>query len=126
MLKDYSMSFFNSTRMRNSLLVLIGTAVAAGMFLLIRTPNSAKSNKNCLTIGMLPADAPFYSINENGQAEGFDVDVARAVAERMGKDFVFKELGVPELFIALQTGKIDMFLCGLSITTKRLEKIAMV
>ena len=120
------MNFLKNIRARGFFLVFVSISFVVGLFFVTRMFFSQKQNNNFLIVGMLPADAPFYSINESGEPEGFDVDVARAIAQRMGKSIEFKELSVPELFMALQVGKVDMFLCGLSITKKRLEKIAMV
>lgn len=79
-----------------------------------------------LIVGMLGADAPFMSMNENGEFEGFDVDVAKLIAQQLGKKLEIHEMGVSELFIALEQHTIEMMMCGLAITNSRLEKLAMV
>lgn len=79
-----------------------------------------------LVIGMLAADPPFMSINELNEFEGFDVDVARLIAQQLNRILNIKEMGMTELFIALENGSIDMIMCGLSITDDRLQRFAMV
>lgn len=85
-----------------------------------------KQPNDVLIAGMLGADAPFMSMNELGEFEGFDVDVAREIASRLGKELQIHEMGVSELFISLEQNRINMMMCGLAITKSRLERFAMV
>lgn len=98
------------------------------LFLATLIISSCSHNKpdNTLVVGMLGADAPFMSLNEHGQFEGFDVDVATNIATHLNKKLVIKEMGFAELFIALEQNSIDMIMCGLSITNARMEKFSMV
>ena len=43
-----------------------------------------------LIVGMAAGYAPFVSINPSGQYEGFDIDLAEALAKKMGKKLVNK------------------------------------
>lgn len=80
-----------------------------------------------LIVGIAAGYAPFVSINAAGQYEGFDIDVAHALADQMGKKLVLKDLGcMTSLFMALDQGKIDVIAWGLSITPERLERVAMI
>ena len=88
--------------------------------------NTAKKSDSVFVVGMLGADAPFMSINENGEYEGFDVDIAMSIANMLGKKLEIREMGVAELFIALEHNQIEMMMCGLAITKSRLEKFGMV
>ncbi len=81
-------------------------------------------NQNLLIVGVAADYAPYVSINQQGEYEGFDIDVARLLAEKMGKELVLKDYGsMSSLFMALDQGAIDIILWGISITQKRLEKI---
>jgi ABC-type amino acid transport substrate-binding protein len=80
-----------------------------------------------LTIGIAAGYAPYISINEQGQYEGFDIDVANLLANKLNKKIEFKDLGsMAPLMIALDQGSIDMIIWGLTITQERLNNIAMV
>jgi arginine transport system substrate-binding protein len=88
---------------------------------------SSKSNKKRFIIGTNGGYAPFVSVNPQGDYEGFDIDVAKALAQEMDYDLKIKDLGsMSSLFIALEQGKIDAIIWGLSITQERLKKIAMI
>ncbi len=74
-----------------------------------------------LVVGAYPANPPWEFINEQGTYEGFEVDVARAVAERLGMDVTFENLGFQALFAATASGRIDGAVSSISVTPERLE-----
>jgi polar amino acid transport system substrate-binding protein len=87
----------------------------------------SKPQDNLIVIGTAAGYAPFVSINEEGQYEGFDIDVANALARQMGKELVIQDMGsMTALFMALDQGKIDAIIWALSITQERLDKVAMI
>lgn len=82
---------------------------------------------NSLIVGVAAGYAPFVSIDPSGEYEGFDIDVARALAQELGKKLILQDLGsMSSLFTALDQGKIDMIMWGMSITPARLQQVAMV
>ncbi|MGB8467725.1 MAG: transporter substrate-binding domain-containing protein [Candidatus Babeliales bacterium] len=90
--------------------------------------NGATTQREDLwVVGIASGYAPFISTNGQGEYEGFDIDVANAIAQRMGKKLVLRDLGsMAPLFMALENGSIDAIMWGLSITAERLEKVAMI
>ncbi len=88
---------------------------------------TTESNEDTFVVGTVPDYAPFVSVNAQGDYEGFDIDVAKSLAQKLGKKLVLKDLGsMAPLFIALDQGSIDAIIWGLSITQSRLNKVAMV
>ena len=80
-----------------------------------------------LIVGMAAGYAPFVSINPSGQYEGFDIDLAEALAKKMGKKLVLKDLGnMTSLLTGLDCYQIDAIIWGMSITQDRLKEVAMV
>jgi ABC-type amino acid transport substrate-binding protein len=91
------------------------------------TQKNTEQAKAELILGTAAAYAPFVSINAEGNYEGFDIDVANALAQQMNKTLILKDLGcMTSLFTALEQGKIDAIIWGMSITQDRLQKVAMV
>jgi polar amino acid transport system substrate-binding protein len=83
--------------------------------------------KDTFIVGTAAGYAPFVSINATGAYEGFDIDIAQAVANAMGMQLEIKDLGsMTSLFMALDQGSIDAIIWGLSITQDRLKKVAMI
>lgn len=76
--------------------------------------------KGVLTIGTEGTYAPFtYHDASTGQLTGYDVDVARAVAAKLGVKPVFKETQFDAMFAGLQAGRFDMVANQISITPER-------
>jgi ABC-type amino acid transport substrate-binding protein len=115
---------------RNNILILaiLAAALASGYLLFKLSPsNQYQHNAHELVVGTAAGYAPFVSINADGQYEGFDIDIAHALAQQMGKTLVLKDLGsMAPLFTALDQGTIDCIIWGLTITANRLQKVAMV
>jgi polar amino acid transport system substrate-binding protein len=89
--------------------------------------NSTKQVRNTFIVGTATGYAPFVSINEQGDYEGFDIDTAHKLAETMHKKLVLKDLGsMSSLLIALQQGSIDAIIWGMSITPERANNYAMI
>jgi arginine transport system substrate-binding protein len=114
--------------MQNKLILyicLIGFCASVAILWFMHKPCAATTST--LIIGTAAGYAPFVSINQQGEYEGFDIDVAHALAKQMNKKVVLQDLGsMTPLFIALDQGTIDAIIWGLSITPQRLQKIAMI
>ncbi len=107
--------------------VICALSLAVGtIWRLTKQPATANASK-ALVIGMMSGWPPFMSINQRGDYEGYDVNVARLVAKRLGRDLEIKDLGaVQTIFIALEQGIIDMAMSGFDRTQKRIQEFNMV
>ncbi|MCK4499936.1 transporter substrate-binding domain-containing protein, partial [Candidatus Babeliales bacterium] len=82
--------------------------------------------KTPLIVGMMAGYAPFMTVNEDGDYEGFDVDVAKEFAKRMKREIRYKVMDLSELLFALDRKKIDLLVSGLTMTPERKKRIDMV
>ena len=80
-------------------------------------------NPHQLVVGMELASPPFDATDEHNQPAGIDVELARALADAMGKELVVRNTAFDGLIPALQTGKIDLILSSMTITAQRAESI---
>jgi len=89
--------------------------------------DSTRGLENQLIIGTASGYAPFVSINQRGEYEGFDIDVVKELAQRMNKELVIKDCGsmVP-LMLSLQNGSVDLLIWALEINQSRLREMDMV
>ncbi|HLJ31538.1 MAG TPA: transporter substrate-binding domain-containing protein [Candidatus Babeliales bacterium] len=107
-------------------LLCTGIAVIV-CFIFVQNFISSNNRKDTLIIGTTADYAPFVSINAQGEYEGFDIDIAIQLAEKMGKQLIIKDLGsMSPLFISLEQETIDAIIWGLSITQERLEKVILI
>ncbi|MGN6250305.1 MAG: amino acid ABC transporter substrate-binding protein [Marmoricola sp.] len=77
-------------------------------------------DKGVLTIGTEGTYPPFtFHAQGSGDLVGYDVDVARAVAAKLGVKAEFKETQFDAMFAGLQAGRFDMVANQVSITPER-------
>ena len=72
-----------------------------------------------LRIGLEAAYPPFEATDDRGEVEGFDVDLARALAESLGRPAVFRNMKFDALIPELQAGRIDVICSGMSFLPER-------
>lgn len=79
-----------------------------------------------LSVGMSADQPPMTALSKNGSLMGYDVDLARAMANAMRVQLDIKVLPFSELIPALESDKIDMIISNMSITPERTEQVAFV
>lgn len=114
--------------MKASLKLFFACLIVIGIYVVARSPRTLNSqDTNSLVVGTVGGYAPFVSMNEKGDYEGFDIDVAQALAAKLGKTLVLKDLGsMAPLLMALEQGSVDVVIWGMTITSERLQKFAMI
>ncbi|MBS0620521.1 MAG: transporter substrate-binding domain-containing protein [Verrucomicrobia bacterium] len=79
------------------------------------------------TVGTTSGYAPYVSLNSRGEYEGFDIDLAKLISEKLGKKLVIKDLGsMPSLMLGLKQKKVDALIWAISITEERQKQMEMV
>ncbi|WP_440996266.1 glutamine ABC transporter substrate-binding protein GlnH [Arhodomonas sp. SL1] len=74
-----------------------------------------------LLVAVDTAFVPF-EFEEDGEYKGFDIDLWKAVAERLDVDYELQPMDFNGIIPALQTGNVDLALAAISITAER-EKV---
>ncbi len=72
-----------------------------------------------LRIGIDPGYVPFEMKTIDGQLIGFDIELARAIADSLGVKAEFRDVEWDGIIPALKSGDIDMICSGMSITPER-------
>ena len=76
-----------------------------------------------LIVGTSADYPPFAFYNEAFELDGYDIALARLLAERLGVEVEFKDMAFDGLGGALQVGQIDAALAAISITDARRELV---
>ena len=79
-----------------------------------------------LVVGTSGEQPPLTAKTKDGKIIGLDADLARYMANAMDVKLRFEVLPFPELLPALESGKVDMILSGMTITPQRNLKVAFV
>ena len=64
---------------------------------------------------------PYEMTTDDGGFEGIDVEIASAVAAKLGLELVVDDMGFDAALISAQNGQSDMVMAGVSVTEARLE-----
>ena len=75
------------------------------------------------TLGLDADFAPMGFTEDDGTIVGFDIDLANAVAEKMGVKVEVKPIDWDSKSMELSTGKIDVIWNGFSITDERRQEV---
>lgn len=110
--------FFVSVLFLMSLMVSTGASAGSSMERIIK--------KGELAVGTSGTQPPMSATNKKGELIGMDVDLSRAMADAMGVKLKFVPMPFAELLPALEAGKVDMVLSGMTTTAERNKKVAFV
>ncbi len=83
--------------------------------------------KGKLVLGTSGNMTPMTRSIDNGKdAVGFDIDLAKAMAQSMGVELEIKVIAFDKLIPALKSGKVDVIISNMTITPKRNTQVAFV
>ncbi len=66
---------------------------------------------------------PYEMVADDGSFEGIDVQIASAIAEKLGLTLVVDDMDFGSVVTSVQTGKEDIAMAGLTVTEERKENI---
>jgi polar amino acid transport system substrate-binding protein len=81
-------------------------------------------DEGVLKIGTNLGYAPYEMMDEQGNAIGFDIDLAKLVAQQLGVKLDLVIVDWQGLLAGLTVGKYDLVICGLGRTLERAKKLA--
>ncbi len=79
-----------------------------------------------LRVGMTGEQPPFNVKNRDGKLIGVDVDLGQALARSMGVTLEIVEMPFAKLLPALEDGKVDIVMSGMTITLQRNVRVPFV
>lgn len=114
--------------MKKALLIL-------SVFLLLLAGCTTQKDDTTFIVGMECGYAPYNWTQsdktdsaveiEGGQyCDGYDVQIARRIADSMGKELVIRKISWEGLILSLQAGQIDAIIAGMSPTEERKKEIS--
>jgi len=76
-----------------------------------------------LRVGMEPGYMPFELTTQKGEIIGFDVDMAKRIAKKLGVKLELVSTAWDGIIPSLLTGKFDLLMSGMTITEERAKAI---
>lgn len=86
--------------------------------------SDGKPGTGPLIVGCEPEFEPFEYRNPDGDIIGFDPDLAALLAQEMGRELRIESFAWDAIIAALQQGKCDIILSGMSITEERRKRLS--
>ena len=66
---------------------------------------------------------PPYEFYQGSEIVGIDAEIAKAIADKLGLELQIQDMEFDSIITAVQTGKADMGLAGMTVTEERLKNI---
>jgi|TARA_A100001391_G_scaffold111858_1_gene75116 polar amino acid transport system substrate-binding protein len=111
----------------NKTLIGLGAAAALAVGLVAgpvaaQTPDEIQA-RGTVNIGLLVDFPPFGILDEAGNPDGYDADVARLLAEDMGVELNLVPVTGPNRIPYLVSNQVDILVASLGITPERAEQV---
>lgn len=107
--------------MKKVLALILAAVLATGMFAGcsgndsgLKTVESGK-----LIMATNATFPPYESLDDSGNIVGIDVDIAQAIADKLNLELVVDNMGFNAALEAVQKGKCDMVMAGVTVTDER-------
>ena len=104
-----------------SILVIVSLVILAGVMAIGIFNNKGISKEKIIMVteaGFAP-----YEFYKNNEIVGVDVEIAKKIAEKLGKELEIKDTDFDSIINEVKSGKADFGAAGLSITEERLEEV---
>ena len=106
--------WYNSGMKKTASIFLLVVAVLAG----------GCSRRDDAAVKMITeANFPPYEFMRDGEVVGIDVEICRAVAQKMGKDFVCETVDFDSVLPAIASGRANLAAAGIAITEDRKKNV---
>lgn len=102
--------------------LVLSLAACGGSGKKFRTVDEIKES-GTINIGVFSDKYPFGYVDENGEYNGYDVCLARRIAEDMGVKINFVSTEAANRTEYLKTGKVDLMLANFTVTPERAEEV---
>ena len=110
--------------LKNILIVLVIGIVLVALVAVVNKNGKNEISEEVEKIIMV-TEAGFapYEFYEGEEIVGVDVEIAKKIAEKTGKELEIKDTDFDSIINEVKTGKADFAAAGLSITPERLEEV---
>ncbi len=113
-----------------SIVIIVVIIIGAATYFSLGLSETTKSDvenikkRGKLVVGTSADFPPFEFVDEKtNEIIGFDIDIAKAIADKLGVELEVKDIKFDALIPALKNGEIDMIIAGMTITEERAKVV---
>jgi ABC-type amino acid transport substrate-binding protein len=103
--------------------ITLGIVIALGTVYKKKNGTSAPAGASSTLVVGTNAEYPPFTYNEKGVVVGFDIDVVKEIARRLGKEIVLQDMPFDALMPQMQLGSIQVIAAGLTPTPERAKQV---
>ena len=103
--------------------LLIGSACNSTAPAPVLQPQPGEQKQKVLRVGVSETAPPLIFLKDDEPA-GIEADLARQLAEALGRELQFVSIYWPDLIHELRDGRIDIIMAGMSVTDQRKRRVA--
>lgn len=108
--------------MKKIFALVMAVILVAGVFALAGCGKTEDEGSAKLILAT-SADFPPYEYIEGNDYAGIDIEIAGLIAEKLGRELVVENMNFNSIINAVQTGKADIGMAGLTVSPERLESV---
>lgn len=108
--------------MKKYLALLLAAIMALSLAACASTSKTEETASAKLTM-VTEATFPPYEYYDGDAIVGIDVEVAQAIAEKLGMELEVTDIAFDSIIPGIQTGKYDMGMAGMTVTDERKEQV---
>lgn len=97
-------------------------AITFSMLLLFTLAACGKKDDNVLVMAT-NAEFPPYEYRDGDKIVGIDAEIAQAIADELGMELKIEDMAFDSIISAVQSGKADMGVAGMTVSEDRLESV---
>ncbi|MBR4282257.1 MAG: basic amino acid ABC transporter substrate-binding protein [Clostridia bacterium] len=97
--------------------------ILAVLFIMTTFAACGSTEEDTLTMGTNAAFPPYEFTDDAGNVVGIDAEIAQAVADKLGKKLVIKDMDFDSLLTAVQGGSCDIVFAGMTVTDERKQAV---
>jgi polar amino acid transport system substrate-binding protein len=115
--------------MKKKVIAIVGVACMAALLTACagsgtKTETTAAEQKEAGKLVMVTnAEFPPYEYYDKNEIVGIDVDIARAIADKMGVELDVQDMAFDSLIPAVQSGKADFTAAGMTVNEDRKKNV---
>ena len=110
-------------KMTKLMALVLAVLLCAGMMTACGNATTPATDSGETLVMATNAYFPPYEFYENDKIVGIDAEVAEKIAEKLGMTLVIEDMEFGSIITAVQTGKVDMGMAGMTVSEDRLKNV---